>query len=421
MRQHFSLSNARDFILKRKWLEYKGKAFIPLVKGGYNKQSSPKRFIARGGQYASHLRLHVLWIFIFLLVVSCHSPKGSTTEDAQPELRNIILLIGDGMGITQISAGMFANQNRLSLEQFPVIGLHKPYSANNLITDSAAGATAFASGVKTYNGAIGVNTDTLPVQTILEEMEGAGYCTGLIATSTIVHATPAAFIAHEKNRRMYDEIATWFLKTDINLFIGGGMRYFKDRPDGRNLIQELNEKGYVVKDSAEIQLENLPWRKTNKLGYLTSYDSPARYSEGRDYLVPSVERGLDFLKRCSKKGKGFFLMVEGSQIDWGGHANDSEYIISEMLEFDRAVAAALAFAKKDKHTLVIVTADHETGGYAILPGSSMDDIHAAFNTDYHTADLIPVFAYGPGAEYFSGIYENTELYFKMKKALKREE
>ncbi len=353
-----------------------------------------------------------------IFATACNSPRSSAGESSKkPEVRNIIFLIGDGMGITQISAGMYSNDNHLALEKFPVIGLHKSYSASNLITDSAAGATAFASGVKTYNGAIGVNTDTLPVRTILEEMEADGYCTGLIATSTIVHATPAAFIAHEKERHMYDEIATWFLKTDIDLFIGGGMRFFEDRPDGRNLVEELRAKGYTVSDSASMKLQDLPWQQAKKLAYLTSYEDPARYSEGRDYLVPATREGIAFLSRCAQKKKGFFLMVEGSQIDWGGHANDSRYIISEMLEFDRVVAEALAFAKKDKHTLVVVTADHETGGYAILPGSSLNDIKGGFSTDYHTADLIPVFAYGPGAERFAGIYENTQLYYRMKEAV----
>ncbi len=359
----------------------------------------------------------LLITWVFLLITACHAPKHGTGDAAKPEVHNIILLIGDGMGISQISAGLYSSPKPLSLEQFRVIGLHKSYSASNLITDSAAGATAFASGVKTYNGAIGVNTDTLPVQTILEEMEKAGYCTGLIATSTIVHATPAAFIAHVKERHLYDEIAEWFLKTDIDLFVGGGMRFFENRPDKRNLMEELRAKGYTAQDSSSMPLEQLPWKKAKKIAYLTSYEDPARYADGRRYLVPAVQHGLDFLSRCARNGKGFFLMVEGSQIDWGGHANDSDYIISEMLEFDKAVAEALAFAKKDKHTLVIVTADHETGGYAILPGSSMGHIQGGFNTDYHTADLIPVFAYGPGAEAFAGIYQNTDIYYKMKNSL----
>ncbi len=363
-------------------------------------------------------KFSLLTSLLFLLATACKSPKHSSSETPKREVRNLILLIGDGMGISQISAGLYSSPKPLSLEEFPVIGLHKPHSASDLITDSAAGATAFASGVKTYNGAIGVNTDTLPVQTLLEEMEEEGYCTGLIATSTIVHATPAAFIAHVKQRRLYDDIATWFLKTDIDLFIGGGSRFFKDRPDGRNLMEELRAKGYTIQDSSSMRLEDLPWKKAQKIGYLTSYEDPARYAEGRDYLLPAVQHALDFLPLCSKKGKGFFLMIEGSQIDWGGHANDSDYIISEMLEFDQAIARALAFAKKDKHTLVVVTADHETGGYALLPGSSVGHIKGGFSSNYHTADLIPVFAYGPGAEQFAGIYQNTDIYHKIKNCLK---
>jgi alkaline phosphatase len=114
--------------------------------------------------------------------------------------------------------------------------------------------------------------------------------------------------------------------------------------------------------------------------------------------------------------KGFFLMIEGAQIDWGGHANSSSYIISEMIDFDDTIGAVLDFAKEDGETLVIVTSDHETGGFAINPGSTMDKIKAGFTTEYHTGTLIPVFAYGPGASLFGGIYENTDIYHKMKAA-----
>ena len=132
--------------------------------------------------------------------------------------KNVILMIGDGMGLTQITAGLYSNNNRLNLERFPVVGLHKSYASNNLVTDSAAGATAFSAGLKTYNGAIGVDPDTVAHQTILEEVEKLGKSTGLVATSTIVHATPASFIAHVKSRQMYEAIALDFLKTEIDFF-----------------------------------------------------------------------------------------------------------------------------------------------------------------------------------------------------------
>ncbi|PHK98469.1 alkaline phosphatase [Neolewinella marina] len=324
-------------------------------------------------------------------------------------------MIGDGMGVTQISAGLYSNNNQLNLERFPVVGLHKSYSADNLITDSAAGATAFSAGVKTYNGAIGVDVDTLPVTTILEMAESAGMPTGLVATSSIVHATPASFYAHVKQRKEYEAIAADLLKTDIDLFIGGGAKYFERREtDTRNLTEELRSQGIEVSSFVDTDLKKLKVKRAKRVAYYTADSEPVPFNQGRDYLVDATELAMDFLNDRDSLNKGFFLMVEASQIDWGGHSNNSDYIISEMIEFDRAIGAALNFAQRDGETLIIVTADHETGGYAINNGSVMGQIEGAFTSDYHTADLIPVFAYGPGAEQFSGIFENTAIFDKMK-------
>ena len=324
-------------------------------------------------------------------------------------------MIGDGMGLTQISAGMYSNGNKLNLEEFKAVGLHKSYASNNLITDSAAGATAFACGVKTYNGAIGVDPDTVAVKSILEDAEEQGLATGLLATSTIVHATPASFIAHQKQRKMYEEIAADFLKTEIDFFVGGGKKYFDRRDDERDLLAELRSKGYLIDDYFNTDFDKVKPDYTKNFGYLTADKDPLQQSQGRDYLIPATEMALDFLDKRGEKG--FFLMIEGSQIDWGGHANDSKYIISEMIEFDQAIGRVLDYVKKDGNTLLVVTADHETGGYAINPGSSMDTIVAGFTSEYHTGTLIPVFAYGPGSELFNGIYENTAIHAKMKKAM----
>ena len=324
-------------------------------------------------------------------------------------------MIGDGMGLTQITAGMYKNGNKIELEKFPIVGLHKSYSSDNLVTDSASGATAFACGVKTYNGAIGVNPDTVAVKTILEEAEEKNYATGLVATSTIVHATPASFIAHVKQRKMYEAIAADFLKTDIDFFLGGGKKYFDRREkDERNLYEELRAKGYVVSDYFQEDLQDVKIDNTKKFAYLTSDADPLPVAQGRDYLPLASKKAANFLD--NQDDKAFFLMIEGSQIDWGGHANDSDYIITEMLDFNEAIANVLEFAEADGETLVIVTADHETGGYSINPGSTMDSLVTEFTTDYHTAVMIPVFAYGPGAELFSGIYENTAIYNKMRQA-----
>ena len=360
-------------------------------------------------------------IIFFLSILACN-PKPTQDADLYilPEItikthpKNIILLIGDGMGITQITAGMYKNGNKLNLEKFPIVGLHKSYASNNLVTDSAAGATAFACGVKTYNGAIGVTPDTIPVKTILEEAEEYGLATGMVSTSSIVHATPASFIAHQKLRKMYEPIAADFLKTEIDYFVGGGKAYFDNRDDGRVLSDELKAKGYFYSDYLEKEFHELDINFDKNFAYLTAYKEPLQLSQGREYLLAASQTAPLFLNNHSENG--FFLMIEGSQIDWGGHANDSEYIITEMIEFDDAVGRILEFAEEDGETLVIVTADHETGGYAINMGSTQDSIVAGFTSTYHTACLIPVFAYGPGSEIFGGIYENTAIYNKMRQA-----
>lgn len=329
--------------------------------------------------------------------------------------KNIILLIGDGMGLTQITAGTYANGNHSALEDFEYVGLHKSHASNNLITDSAAGATAFACGAKSYNGAIAVSPDTTSLLTILEEADARGLKTGLVASSSIVHATPASFIAHNKYRKNYQEIAEDFLDTDIDYFVGGGLKHFTRRSiDERNIVDELRAKGYVISDFFQDDLALMDLDPQTKFGFFTADEEPLPALQGRDYLPVASQKGIDFLDQ--KSDKGFFMMVEGSQIDWGGHANVQEYIISEFIDFNKVIQYALDFAKKDKETLVIVTADHETGGFAIQSGSTMDSLVTAFTSDYHTAVMIPVFAYGPGAEAFSGIYENTAIYNKMRNA-----
>lgn len=359
---------------------------------------------------------------IFLAFLLSFLLSDTTGEmPAPPKARNIILMIGDGMGISQVSAGMYANGNKTNLEKFSVTGLQKATASDRLITDSASGGTALACGVKTYVGAIGVNTDTMPVISILEEAEARGMATGMVTTSSITHATPAVFIAHVKLRNQFEDIAASFLKTEIDLFIGGGKKYFNRRiTDNRNLIHELEKKGYFVSDYRQQPLDEIVPLAQKNFAYFTADAEPPPASKGRDYLPRASNMATYFLDRHSGKD-GFFLMIEGAQIDWAGHENDNDYLVSEMIDFDEAIGRALKFAERDGQTLVIVTADHETGGYAINPGSRMDSLITAFTTDKHTAALIPVFAYGPGAEYFHGFYDNTAIYTKMRQALGWEE
>jgi alkaline phosphatase len=365
-------------------------------------------------------------LLAFFVLAACR-PKKEVTLLPESELppvedtiafeapKNIVLMIGDGMGLTQITAGLYMNGNKLNLEEFKYIGLHKSYASDNLITDSAAGATALSCGIKTYNGAIGVDANGKRAKTILEEAEAANYSTGLVVTSSITHATPASFFAHQKQRTMMEAIAADMTGSGVDFFVGGGKKYFDRRLDERDVIKELKGNGYVISNFIEANFADLSIDFNKKFGYFTADAEPLPKSQGRDYLAQACQSALTYLS--SQNSKGFFLMVEGSQIDWGGHANNSDYIISEMIDFDEAIGVVMNFAKENGETLVIVTADHETGGYALNPGSTWDSIHPAFTTDQHTAALIPVFAYGPGEVLFSGVYENTAIYEKMKKAL----
>lgn len=317
--------------------------------------------------------------------------------------KNVILMIGDGMGFSHVFAGMTANGGHLFLENFKYTGYAKTQSSDNYITDSAAGGTALASGHKTYNKAIGVNPDSIPVKTVLEMAEEKGMSTGLVSTSAITHATPASFISHEAKRSYYEDIAGDFLKTDVDVFIGGGYKHFTQRKDGRNLVSELEKKGYtVLRDMNEISKV-----KSGKLAGLTALEHNPRLSERKDMLPVAASTAVNIL---SNNKKGFFMMVEGSQIDWGGHQNNTIYLVEEMLDFDQTIGKMLEFASQNEETLIVITADHETGGFSINGGNiSKGIVKGAYTTGGHTASMVPVFAYGPGAENFTGIMENTDI------------
>lgn len=325
--------------------------------------------------------------------------------------KNIILLIGDGMGVAQLYSGLTANKGKLFIENCKYIGFSKTASSDRYVTDSAAGATALATGVKTYNGAIGVDPDGNPVRNIVEEASEKGISTGLVATSSITHATPASFVAHQRSRRLEEEIAVDILNSDIDVFIGGGYNFFSNRKDERSLIKDLIDKGFTV----ERELSNIEKFTGNKLAGFTAAGGNGRLAVRGNMLPISTQTAINILQ---KNKKGFFLMVEGSFIDSGGHGNNTIQVIEEVLDFDKAVGKALDFAAKDGRTLVIVTADHETGGMTINDGSfETGMVKGDFTTTSHTGIMVPIFAYGPGASEFIGIMENTEIHAKIKKLL----
>ncbi|MCC7466948.1 MAG: alkaline phosphatase [Saprospiraceae bacterium] len=343
------------------------------------------------------------------LLALCAILMGGASAMPAPKPKNIILLIGDGMGLTQVTAGLYANNKKLNLERFPVTGLMKTQSASHLITDSAAGATAFSCGCKTYNGAIGMTRDRKPCPTILEQAEKSGLATGLVATSSVTHATPASFIAHVGNRGEMEDIALFFMDTELDFLVGGGLRYFTQRKkDQRNLYEELRRKGYDVSDFQSMPLTRTQPDPAKPFAWFSAMGEPDSAKAGRDYLPLAANMATNYLSKRSDKG--FFLMLEGSQIDWACHANDGPRAVAEMLDFDRAIGEILRFAEADGQTLVIVTADHETGGMVLEQGEGFEVLDLEFNSGQHTASMVPVFAYGPGAERFGGVMDNTDIY-----------
>ncbi len=368
-------------------------------------------------------------IIIFLLIapLSSCSPKisSSVSDKAQDKekpkdpstskYRKVVFIIGDGMGLAQISTAIYSSRQRNEFERFKHVGFHKAYSSNDLITDSAAGATAFSIGMKTSNEYLGIDSLGIPHKTILEEAAEKGYGTGIVVTSTIVHATPAAFLAHNKNRNAYEEIALDIIDSGCDILIGGGEKFFNRREsDTIDLIRQFENKNYLVSNYFRRDYSEIIIPSGKKFLYFTADGDPQTVAMGRTYLPKASIDALNFLAQKNTNG---FLMIEGSQIDWAGHDNDTKYLLEEMEDFNRMLGKVLDWAENDGNTLVVVTADHETGGLTIMPGSEWGHIKTNYSTKSHTGVLIPVFAFGPGAENFGGIYENTELYKLLKKAL----
>ncbi len=367
------------------------------------------------------MKKQLLFIFLLLLSASCAPVQNSgapstPTRRIDKRPKRVILMIGDGMGLQQITAGMYSNNDRLNLEACPVVGFHKSYSADELIADSAASGTAMAAGIKTKNGYIGVDTDGLPVPTLIEMAEEKGLATGIVTNAALTYSTPAAFIAHVTDHEAPETIAPFYLKQEVDFIVGGGKKFFDQRKtDNRNLYQELIQAGYQVSDYSKAAFGKGSFDFNKNYAYFLADYIPERVADSREALLTACKLAPPFLKNHGD-GK-FFLLIEDALINQAGMDNDSDFIIEEMISFDRVIGEILQFARQDRETLVIITGDHETGGYAVNPGSTRDTIFGFFVSTEPTASLIPVFAYGPGSELFTGIYENTDLHYKIKQAL----
>ena len=347
-------------------------------------------------------RLSIILITFSLFSICFTACKVKTPEE--PKAVNVIFMIGDGTALPQVYASMLASHQDLAFCKFPYIGIIDTHSASHDITDSAAGGTALCCDKKTKNRMIGMDADSIPMETVLEVLHDQGKSTGVVATSYVTHATPASFVAKVPKRTMYEEIAVQMAESEkLDLMIGGGMKHFNQRSDSVDLVSRMETE--------------LGWKVYKSLDDIDPECTRYAVMANDDHMPIAPERG-DFLPEATKKAiatlekdpDGFFLMVEGSQIDFACHANDSANMVDECVDFSKAIDVALAYAQEKGNTLVIVTADHETGGLTMpdLQGK-YTNVSFSYSTTSHTCLPVIVYAYGPGAEQFTGWMQNTAV------------
>ena len=304
------------------------------------------------------------------------------------------------MGLAQIAMAQEHAKDNLSFANCKHVGFIKTSSINDYITDSAAGATAFSTGKKTKNKYLAVDSSKKPLPTILELAHKEHWYTALAATATLTHATPAAYYAHHYSRYAYKHISSFFYNSGIDIAVGAGRPFFSE--------DSLKLSGYDIFSGVEEMLQSQSLKYTT---FLTDSAELLSIPEGRGSVFPKAVDKL--LKDCYSQDKPFFSMIEGSQIDWGGHANNANYTIQELLDFDKCIGIALKYLEQHPNTLVLVTADHETGGLTLLKDENKE-MKPDFSTKKHSGVMVPVFAFGQGAEQFIGIYENTEIFHRLK-------
>lgn len=382
---------------------------------------------------------------IALMYVTSCCPNA---EDG-PKAKNVIYLIGDGMGLGAVSSLVLSEEEATGFEMNPVIGLCETCSANNYVTDSPAGGTALATGTRTNNGYLGVDPDGKQLTSILRKAQTMGKKTAIVVNTTLTEATPAAFYAGVTSRNKTYDIAKQFTESEVDIAIGGGLDHFINRPDSLDLTATLIEKGYdvylhwetVLNSSSDkfvgiLPLSDLHRREKGnktaeaaegqevclaaKLAASTEEASGTHLSEPTVYLQKATAKVLDVLSRNNKDG--FFLMVESAIIDGYGHNNDSEGMIVEMREVDSTVRQLVEYVNQHPETLLVITADHETGGtgvdYNSLAPGDVKPVRLSFSTHGHTGTLVPIFAYGAGAEAFGGVMKNTDLPKKIEELMK---
>lgn len=328
------------------------------------------------------------------------------------KVKNIIFMIGDGMGLEQISVAWVLNGGKLNLDNMVYTGFSRTYAVDKLITDSCQGGSGLSTGVKTKYGYIALDPEGNPVESSLTMAKKAGKKTGVAVTCRINDATPADFCCHSADRSEEEQIAAQYLASDADFLAGGGIQFWTERKDGRNIVEEMKAKGYTFAATTE---EMVAAEGDRILALLAPTEMPAALDRG-DYLEKAAMKAIETLDNK----KGFFLMIEGSCIDDWAHKQKVGYMAEEIFDFDRTLGKVLEWAEKDGETLVIVTADHSTGGLTLTGGSLEDrSVKVHYSTKGHNGIMVPVFAYGPHAADFVGVHENAEVGKLVKKLIKK--
>ncbi|MGQ7871002.1 alkaline phosphatase [Sunxiuqinia sp. sy24] len=339
-------------------------------------------------------------------------PVKSIKPTTGKKVKNVILMIADGMGLSHYSTAWIANKGHMNIENCMYSGLVKTYCANKLITDSGAAGTAMATGQKTNYHAIAVDVNNNELNSLTDLSIEKGLATGIVVTCGLTDATPATFCANNPDRDEEEELATDYLNCGVDFIFGGGRNKFHNRKsDTRDLVSEMKAQGYAVCNTLE---ETLATQNNKVFAVLEDGQLPLANKRG-DLFLKATEKALDVL---GTNKKGFFAMVEGSRIDDCGHWNKLQELVEEIGDFDRTVGQVLEWAEKDGKTLVVILADHETGGLSIVGGDiSKGEITGSFANKGHSGILVPVYAYGPQSFQFSGLMENTEIFGKIKTIL----
>ena len=336
-------------------------------------------------------------------------------DGAKKKIKNVILLIGDGMGINQVMAGAYANDRDLSMLKMKTVGIQFYNPLDDFIGDSASGGSALATGELSWTRHISSNHDgSEPVPALTDYFKGLGKATGVVSLGDIADATPAAFYGHASERDSTEKLTRYWLTSDIDLICGPGTSNVEGkREDGVDMLAGIKANGYTYTKNA-LHLG----RHGGKVICLDDRMGAYATEETLDFLANITKASIEKLSKDSKKG--FFLMVEGAKIDYAGHSDCLPASIIEELGFDLAVAEAMKFADSNGETLVVVTADHETGGLTILDGDlETGHVLAVYNSDDHTPTVVPVFAYGPWSREFGGTYENIEIARTIKRLVKK--